>query len=115
MTFPTNIHQSYHAHVYFSDKSSDFAAQLRSQVTQEFTLSVGRFNRKPVGPHTMWSFSITFEKEDFEELVPWLDSARGKLSVLIHALTGDDIKDHTDFAYWLGKDVELDFTAFDLP
>ncbi|MBU2898117.1 DOPA 4,5-dioxygenase family protein [Vibrio hepatarius] len=115
MTFPTNIHHLYHAHIYFNEKSSDFAAQLRTQVTQKFIFSIGRFNRNFVGPHTMWSFSVTFGKDDFEEFVPWLDSARGNLSVLIHAVTGDDFKDHTDFAYWMGKEVELDLTALDLP
>ncbi|WP_114785483.1 DOPA 4,5-dioxygenase family protein [Vibrio tetraodonis] len=113
MTFPTNIHQSYHAHVYFDAQTSDFAAQLRSKVTQDFTLAVGRFHQKLVGPHTMWNFSISFEKADFEQLIPWLDNARGGLSILVHAVTGDDITDHTEYAYWLGKPVELNLSALD--
>ncbi len=32
---------------------------------------------------------------------------RGGLSVLVHALTGDDIADHTQYAYWLGDSVEI--------
>ena len=113
MTFPINVHNSYHAHVYFDESSSDFAAQLRSQITQEFTLAVGRFHQKLVGPHTMWSFSVSFEKADFDQLIPWLDNARGRLSVLVHAVTGDDIIDHTDYAYWLGSPVKLNLSVLD--
>lgn len=114
MTFPTNIHQFYHAHIYFDGESNEFAAQLRNQVKQEFALPVGRFHQQLVGPHTMWSFSISFGKDDFEQLIPWLDHARGQLSVLIHAVTGDDLLDHTDYAYWLGVSIKLNLSALDV-
>jgi len=28
----------------------------------------------------------------------------------VHALTGDDLADHTTYAYWLGDAVELDLS-----
>ena len=112
MTYPKNIHQDYHAHVYFDANSKDFASDLRVQISREFDLSVGRFNQKLVGPHTMWSFSVTFTAGDFDALIPWLDKSRGELSVLVHALTDNDLKDHTEFAYWLGKPVELNLSSF---
>lgn len=110
MPYPKNIHHHYHAHVYFAAETSSRARHIRDIAQQRFTLPVGRFNEKLVGPHTMWSFSITFTQHDFESIVPWLDSVRDGLSVLVHALTDDDLKDHTEFAYWLGDQVELDLS-----
>ncbi|RTZ16703.1 4,5-dioxygenase [Vibrio aquaticus] len=111
MPFPKNIHSDYHAHIYFDESTSDEAQQLRQAVSEQFDLSVGRFNQKNVGPHLKWSFSITFTHQDFEQLIPWLEAHRRTFSVLVHALTGDDIKDHTDFAYWLGEPVPLNLSS----
>ncbi|MDA0120390.1 DOPA 4,5-dioxygenase family protein [Vibrio sp. T11.5] len=112
MTYPKNTHQDYHAHIYFDADSNDFAAQLRERISADLELTVGRFNQKLVGPHTMWSFSVTFTSDDFDVLIPWLDKARGNLSVLVHALTDNDLKDHTEFAYWLGEPVALNLSSF---
>ncbi|NOH80125.1 4,5-dioxygenase [Vibrio sp. RE86] len=112
MSFPKNIHQDYHAHIYFNQNTSASAKALRENVQETFSLPVGNFNEKPVGPHTMWSFSITFTANDFDALIAWLEENRGSFSVLVHALTGDDHKDHTDYAYWLGESVELDLSRF---
>ncbi|MDN3610191.1 DOPA 4,5-dioxygenase family protein [Vibrio ostreicida] len=112
MAYPKNTHSEYHAHVYFDEATTDFSAELREQLQGTFSLSVGPFNQRPVGPHTMWSFSITFSQCDFEWFIPWLDHARGRQPVLVHAVTGDDINDHTLFAYWLGQEVDLDLTVF---
>ncbi|KLN64846.1 DOPA 4,5-dioxygenase family protein [Vibrio sp. VPAP30] len=111
MSYPKNIHQKYHAHIYFDQQSCELARQIREQAMNRFELPVGRFNEKLVGPHTMWSFSITFTSSEFESVVSWLDNVRNGLSILVHALTGDDIKDHSEYAYWLGKPVELDLSG----
>jgi DOPA 4,5-dioxygenase len=105
---PINVHKAYHAHVYFDQASLAFAEDLCEKAGQQFGLTVGRVHQKLVGPHTRWSCQIAFGRKDFENLVPWLDRNRDGLSILVHGLTGDDIKDHTDFAYWLGDEVELD-------
>lgn len=73
-------------------------------------MPVGNFHQKLVGPHLMWSFAVEFSRSEFDQLIPWLDSARGDLTVLVHAVTEDDYKDHTDYAYWLGSEVELNLT-----
>ncbi|NOI80813.1 4,5-dioxygenase [Vibrio tubiashii] len=112
MSYPKNIHQNYHAHVYFDQQTCEFARQIREQVLSQFDLPVGRFNEKRVGPHTMWSFSITFTASEFESVVSWLDSKREGLTVLVHALTDDDVKDHTEYAYWLGEPVKIDLSRF---
>lgn len=58
------------------------------------------------------SCQIAFTSKDFESLVTWLDENRAGLTVFVHALTGDYLKDHTDYAYWLGDSVELDLSLF---
>lgn len=112
MTYPKNLHQDYHAHFYFDQQSSDFAASIRDKIHQEFGLFVGRFNQRLVGPHTKWSFEIDFTYQEFEAAVAWLDANRDGHSVLIHAVTGDDYLDHTDYVYWLGEPVALDLSGF---
>lgn len=112
MTFPINRHQSYHAHFYFDQSSSDYAAQVRQDVQQRFGVFVGRFNQRLVGPHTKWSFEIDFTNELFDEVIPWLDQSRQGHSILVHAVTEDDYRDHTEYVYWLGEPVQLDLTLF---
>lgn len=109
---PVNDHQHYHAHVYFDSETLTKATALCHAAGDKFGLKVGRVHQKPVGPHTMWSCQILFAKADFELLLPWLDDHREGLSVLIHADTGDNLADHTRYAYWLGNDVPLDLRGF---
>ncbi|MGF1748489.1 DOPA 4,5-dioxygenase family protein [Vibrio cionasavignyae] len=109
---PINSHKDYHAHVYFDKETLEFASNLCHRAGEKFGLEIGRVHQKNVGPHTKWSCQILFSDQSFDQLVPWLEANRGNLSVLIHANTGDDIKDHTTFAYWLGDAVALNFEAF---
>jgi aromatic ring-cleaving dioxygenase len=51
-------------------------------------------------------------KTTFEQFIPWLEAQRNGLSILIHADTGDDLTDHTKYAYWLGKPTEIDLSMF---
>lgn len=105
---PVNNHKAYHAHVYFNKNTIELATKLCQQAGILFGLKIGTVHQKPVGPHPMWSCQILFASKHFDQLVPWLEKNREGLTVFIHPLTGDDIQDHSDFAYWLGKSVELD-------
>ncbi|MBM7457122.1 DOPA 4,5-dioxygenase [Oceanisphaera litoralis] len=109
---PVNSHESYHAHVYFEQATLSFATSLCEQAGEKFGLKVGRIHQRPVGPHPKWSCQITFGAEHFDEFVPWLEANRQGLTILIHALTGDNLKDHTIYAYWLGEGAELDVSIF---
>lgn len=109
---PINIHKGYHAHVYFDQETLGFASELCKEAGEKFGLKVGRVHQKLVGPHTKWSCQITFSHKDFDEFIPWLDENRGRLSVLVHALTGDNLADHTKYAYWLGDSVEINLHGF---
>lgn len=109
---PTNSHKAYHAHVYFEQETLSLATSLCEQAGEKFDVKVGRVHQKKVGPHPKWSCQITFGAENFDRLVPWLESNRAGLSILIHALTGNDLDDHTTHAYWLGDGLELDLSMF---
>jgi len=109
---PVNVHQHYHAHVYFDESSADSAAALCQRIAALFDLEIGRFHRKPVGPHPMWSCQIKFSREDFDDFVSWLDSNREDLTIFIHGRSGDDLRDHTEYAYWLGAARALNLDIF---
>ena len=110
---PENLHKVYHAHIYFDESSKEVAKKLCDLIDKEFQLKVGRFHEKLVGPHPCWSCQVLFSCKDFDEFIPWLDEHRQNLSVLVHALTGDNYLDHTNFAYWLGDAQKLDLSLFE--
>jgi len=109
---PVNRHKAYHAHVYFDETTLVRASELFHEAGAMFGVKVGRVHQKVIAPHTRWSCQITFGQRDFQALVPWLDEHRKGLSILIHGLTGDELADHTDYAYWLGDRVALDLKVF---
>lgn len=110
--YPVNVHKAYHAHVYFDDASKQQAQKLCKDIKQVFTLKVGRFHEKPVGPHPVGSCQISFGAKDFDEFIEWLEDHRNGLTIFVHGQTGNDLKDHTEYAYWLGDGMELDLSLF---
>ena len=110
---PHNIHERYHAHVYFDAASSDQARRLCAAAGTALEVEVGRFHEKFVGPHLRWSCQLKFDAAGFTDVIRWLDDNRDGLTVFVHGATGEDYADHTDHAYWLGDAVELDLTMFE--
>ena len=102
----------YHAHIYFSSDTKDESKELMNKIKDDFSLNVGTFHEKPVGPHPCWSFQVKFEKKMFGTFVPWLMENRNGLTVFIHACTGDNLLDHTESVCWLGKVHELNLKIF---
>ncbi|NQV20841.1 MAG: DOPA 4,5-dioxygenase family protein [Rhodospirillales bacterium] len=101
----------FHAHVYYDADSKERAARLRSEIEDRFTVEMGRWHDRPIGPHLRWSYQVAFTTELFGDLVPWLALNRDSLVIFVHPCTGDDIPDHRDFALWLGEKVELNLDA----
>lgn len=63
---------------------------------------------KNVGPHTLPMFEVNvFNPAQFGALISWLAVYRGPLSALVHPNTGDDVRDHTASATWMGKEIPL--------
>ena len=109
---PENIFAEYHAHVYFFEQSVDHASSLCEQAGTLFGVTVGHVHRKLVGPHSQWSCQLAFTQSQFNQLIPWLEQHRNGLSVLVHGLTGDNLKDHTTHASWLGTEIPLNLAVF---
>lgn len=109
---PQNLHKAYHAHVYFGPDTVVQARTLVAQAGETFKVQVGRVHEKLVGPHPQWSCQLAFSAAEFDKIIPWLDEHRGGLDVFVHGLTGDDLQDHTAYAYWLGHEHKLDLSIF---
>ena len=110
---PQNRYAQYHAHVYFDESSTDQARELCQKAAALFGVTMGRVHQKRVGPHPHWSCQLAFDSTQFDGLIPWLDSQRNQLTVLVHALTGKHIEDHTTHASWLGEPAVLDLSHFE--
>jgi aromatic ring-cleaving dioxygenase len=107
---PVNLHRAYHAHVYFGPQTVAQARALCEEAARLFKVAMGRVHERPVGPHPQWSCQLAFGADVFDRLIPWLDEHRGGLDILVHGLTGNDIQDHTEYAYWLGNAHPLDLS-----
>jgi aromatic ring-cleaving dioxygenase len=101
--------KAYHAHVYYDVKTTrGRAARLRRRVAQKFPQAkLGRWHDELVGPHTQSMYQIAFPAGLFATFVPWLVLNRDSLAVLLHPETGDDYRDHTAHACWLGTQLPL--------
>ena len=104
--------KSYHAHVYFDAATAEKARRLCSRCRDTFGVEMGRVHEKPVGPHPDWSCQLAFTPDKFAEVVPWLALNRDGLVVLVHPETGDELKDHTAHAIWMGAVRPLDVSLF---
>lgn len=109
---PLNLHGAYHAHVYFDAGTVAQARRLTGEAGRLFRVAVGRVHEKNVGPHPRWSCQLAFSAAEFDRIIPWLDAHRAGLDVFVHGVSGDDLKDHTDHAYWLGNAWPLDLAMF---
>ncbi len=101
----------FHAHVYFVPECAEQARALCEAARERFAVSMGRMHHKPVGPHPSPSCQLAFAPEQFGDLVPWLALNRRGLVVFVHPETGDDRRDHTEHAIWMGEIRELDLSA----
>ena len=109
---PINRHDLYHAHIYYDEETLEQATDLCLRIAEQFDMTVGFMHKRPVGPHPMWSCQISFNKAQFDTLIPWLERQRDGLKIFVHGLTGNGLKDHTDYAYWLGDSVPLNLSIF---
>ncbi|MFM9967776.1 MAG: DOPA 4,5-dioxygenase family protein [Burkholderiales bacterium] len=105
-------HEHFHAHVYFNEATATCAFDLCKQAGETFGVTVGRFHKKLVGPHPEWSCQLSFNAQQFDGLIDWLDIHRDGLTVFVHGLSGDALADHTTHATFLGEPAALNLSVF---
>jgi DOPA 4,5-dioxygenase len=104
----------YHAHVYYDPQTTrDRAERLRARMAAEFPRAkLGRWHDELVGPHTQSMYQIAFPASELATFLPWLMLNRNGLSILLHPETGDDYRDHSAHAAWLGAVLPLRLDVF---
>jgi aromatic ring-cleaving dioxygenase len=112
---PQNVYAIYHAHVYFDENSVEQARELCLAAAKLSGASMGRVHQRLVGPHPHWSCQLAFDARQFDQLIPWLESHRRGLKILVHGITGNSLEDHTAHASWLGPPTELNLGVFGAP
>ncbi|QLF93482.1 DOPA 4,5-dioxygenase family protein [Pseudomonas sp. ABC1] len=110
MTMDVRV-RGYHAHVYFDADSLEQARSLCEEAARQFPLRMGRVHQQPVGPHPDWSCQLAFRAELFAQVIPWLMLNRQGLTILIHPITGNDLRDHRDYPMWMGAMRPLDLSV----
>ena len=108
----TSSIEKYHAHVYFDESTVEQAQALCEEAGNRFNVVVGRMHHRPIGPHPSWSCQLAFERRNHTDVLTWLALNRNGLVILIHPLTGNDLKDHTDYAAWMGEPQTLNLKIF---
>jgi aromatic ring-cleaving dioxygenase len=84
-----------------------------ARVAAEFPRAkLGRWHDELVGPHTRSMYQIAFPADLLNSFLPWLMLNRDGLSILLHPETGDDYRDHSAHAAWLGAAVPLRLDVF---
>ncbi|KAF2158056.1 hypothetical protein K461DRAFT_274300 [Myriangium duriaei CBS 260.36] len=106
------IRGGFDVHVYFQQQHEwelNFAKELWQRIRLEFPeLRIYRVWDKPIGPHPIGSFEVNIHSPaQFGAFIPWLVINRGPLSALVHPNTGEEWRDHTQRASWLGPAIPL--------
>jgi DOPA 4,5-dioxygenase len=104
--------QNFHAHIYFDPDQVELAKQLAAAAQARFSVAVGHFHVRPVGPHPRGSCQLTVPADAFGDVAQWLALNRSPLVIFAHANTGNDLADHTKHVIWFGESEELDLSIF---
>lgn len=105
----------WHAHVYFDEGNMVVARMFYEKIVAEIPqkVQVGRFHERCVGPHPKWSFQISISNHEFYQVFEWLINNHDVLDIFIHPNTGNEMRDHSHGAVWIGKSHQLDFSKLD--
>lgn len=104
----------FHVHIYFEAKDIALARTLAEAARKLDMFEIVKFHDQPVGPHPASMFEMHFKEPCYRGVLEWVKNNRGPFTAMIHQDTGDDYKDHTDHIQWIGKQLPLDFSFFEL-
>jgi aromatic ring-cleaving dioxygenase len=104
--------RDFHAHIYYDPDEVEVARQLAAATQARFSVAVGHFHLRPVGPHPRGSCQLTVPRDLFGDVAQWLTLNRGALTIFAHANTGEDLADHTEHVIWFGPSEELNLSLF---
>jgi aromatic ring-cleaving dioxygenase len=105
---PLDTIRSYHAHIYFDGPEQRRVAEiLREEIARRFSVLIGRWHDRPVGPHVRPMYQVAFSPVEFGRFVPWLTVNRRGVAVLIHPNTGKPKLDHLAHGMWLGEILDI--------
>lgn len=105
---PAAAIRGFHAHVYFDAATHRTAEQTRDALAQDLGANVGALHELPVGPHAKAMFQVNITPDQFATVVPWLMLNRAGLSVLVHPLSDDIVRDHETSPLWMGEPLAID-------
>ncbi|THH20043.1 hypothetical protein EW146_g1223 [Bondarzewia mesenterica] len=116
--------REWHFHIYFHQNNAiehQAALDLRDAVLRLrrdgafVAVPLFRVNTAPIGPHPVGSYEIWCPSESFASVFSYLCMHRGKLSVLVHPLTREEVslsrKDHDTRKAWIGSSFPLDLST----
>ncbi|KAI9226116.1 MAG: DOPA-like domain-containing protein [Piptocephalis tieghemiana] len=109
--------KEFHFHLYFNHHNREeslFASRLRERIIElkdeeYFHAHPAPLHMKPVGPHPTGNLEVWTPKEEYSRVYDFVTSNRGNLSVLIHPISSQQRRDHSDRAVWLGRPLNLNF------
>lgn len=95
----------YHAHIYWQNEDQRFEALHLRQPLRELDCQLGSIHEEPIGPHPHAMYQVNYNSDNAKEVETLLYKA--KLHILLHEDTGDDVRDHTEGARWIGRPLDL--------
>jgi aromatic ring-cleaving dioxygenase len=101
----------WHCHVYFPPEDRETAVQLNKAIQEEFKIWDYRWLNESNILHPTPMFRFQFDRCDLGRFFEWMTLHRQGLSILVHAITGDDIFDHSYNIIWMGTPLALDLDA----
>ncbi len=107
--------EGYHIHFYCETDQIALCREVQEQLVRELTgiKGAGPVRATPVGPHPLPMFEAWFHNDQLDSVLRWTMQNRRGLSVMIHPLSSDDLADHRDHSFWLGKQLPLKLEIFD--
>ena len=96
----------YHAHIYWQNESQRFEALHLRQPLQKLGCQLGTIHDKPIGPHPFPMYQVNYSDTNASDVEEFLYATN--LDILLHEDTGNDLRDHTVGARWIGNKLTLD-------